>query len=173
LLSFWYFYFRHIGVDVYNYSPHYASRIKHNHVFTSLNPQVPTIVYSFWPEWEALAYASSYGLCLLAVLYGSAKLKRPFEFSVLGWVASISFSLYMWHLPLLTFAKAILVHLHQRSWNPIVQYSYFWAWILIIIIPVSVILHRCIEQPGMHLSQWLVYKLERSKEKSNVATQPS
>ncbi len=162
LLSLWYFYFKHVGVDVYNYSKHYANHIKQISVFTFLDPRIPIIMYRYWLEWEALAYATGYGLCLLALLYGSPRLKRPFEAFVLRWVALISFSFYIWHEPLLdVFTRFILVNIRRQNWSPLVQYSAFWWWALIVIFPASAMLYHCIEKPGICFGKWLIRKLER------------
>ncbi|HEY7417868.1 MAG TPA: acyltransferase, partial [Ktedonobacteraceae bacterium] len=53
----------------------------------------------------ALAYelclSIAFGLCMLALLFGSTWLRRPMEWTPLRWIGGISYSLYMWHLPFL------------------------------------------------------------------------
>ncbi len=121
-----------------------------------------SMVLRHWAEWHTLAYALGYGLCMLALLYGSLRLKRPFESSVLRWVASISFSLYMWHFNLMSlFVTVPLVNLRRQGWSPLAQYGAFWCWTLVVILPISAMLYRWIEQPGMRLGERLIRKLER------------
>ncbi|HEY4033411.1 MAG TPA: acyltransferase [Ktedonobacteraceae bacterium] len=154
-LSLWHFYF--IDMNPLHYAKHPKSYI----VSSFLDPGIPAIVSRYWPEWQPLGCAIGYGLCLWALLYGSVRLKRPIEWSVLRWVALISFSLYMWHLPFLyVFRDIILPNIRQQGWNPLVQYGAFWCWILLIIIPVSAMLYRWIEQPGIRLGERFIRRLE-------------
>ena len=155
-LSLWHFYF--IDINRYNYAKHPKSYV----VSTFLDIHIPTIVSHYWAEWQTLGYALGYGFCLLALLYGSAKLKRPFEWSVLRWVASISFSLYMWHYPFLSlFVSSINYNIWRQGWSPLMQYGAFWCWILVVIFPVSATLYHWIEKSGIRLGEWLIRKLER------------
>ena len=155
-LSFWYFY----TMDTYPFA--FPRHPKIRVILTFLNPDIPTIVLRHWAEWQALAYALGYGFCMLALLYGSARLKRPFESFVLRWVASISFSLYMWHTNfLILFAAVPLANLRRQGWSPLVQYGAFWCWALVVILPISVMLYRWIELPGIRLGERLIRKLER------------
>ena len=116
---------------------HFLKHTKYILVFTFLDPRIPNIIYPYWAELQALGYAISYGVCLLALLYGSARIKRPFEWSVLRWVASISFSLYMWHLEFIfLFANVINYNIQRQGWGLLVQYGAFWCWVLIVVLPV-------------------------------------
>ncbi len=154
-LSLCYFYF--IDINPSNYGGHSTSQV----VFTFLDPRIPGMIYPYWEEWQTLVYAIGFGLCLLALLCGSPRLKHPFESPVLRWIASISFSLYMWHFQLMSlFANAINPYIRYQGWGPLVQYSALWCWILVIIIPSSAMLYRWIEQPGIRLGEWLIHKLE-------------
>src|SRR5262249_31321221 len=111
-------------------------------------------------EWQALAYAISYGFCMLALLYGSPRLKRAFESFPLRWVASISFSLYIWHSSFMSlFAGGSLVSMQRLGWSPLAQYGAFWCWTLLVAIPISAMLYRWVEQPGMRLGERLIRKL--------------
>ena len=156
-LSFWYFYIYFYIAERTDQS-FFPTHPKVHIILTFLT----SIVLHHWAEWEALAYALSYGFCMLALLYSSVKLKRPFESSLLRWVASISFSLYMWHWNFLVlFAIVPLIHMQRLGWSPLVQYVAFWCWTLFVIIPISAMLYRWVEQPGMRLGERLIRKLER------------
>jgi len=154
-LSLWHFY----GFDTAAH--HFATFPKSYVVFTFIDPHIPTLVAQYWGEWGILAYAISYGLCILALLYGSTRLRRPFESSPLRWVASISFSLYMWHIPFLSlFEKAVGHNLQQQGWGPLVEYGAVWCWTLVVIIPASAMLYRWIEQSGIRLGERLIRKVK-------------
>ncbi len=141
-------------INPYNYTKDFP-------VFPFLDPYIPTIV-SYWLQWQAMGYAISYGLCMWALLYASPKLKRPLEWPLLRWIGLISFSLYMWHLPFLfLFLKDMLHNIHQQGWKNIVEFGAFWCWALVVIIPISAMLYRWIEQPGVRLGELLIRKLER------------
>lgn len=154
--SLCYFYF--IDINPSNYGGHRTSQV----VFTFLDPHIPSMIYPYWEEWQALTYSIGFGLCLLALLYGSSNLNRPFEWFILRWIASISFSLYMWHFQFMAlFFNVINYNIRRQGWSPPVQYSALWCWILVIIIPSSAMLYRWIEQPGIRLGEWLIHKLKR------------
>jgi peptidoglycan/LPS O-acetylase OafA/YrhL len=130
-------------------------------VKTSFDPYAYSIIVN-WLEWQATAYAIAYGLCFWALLYGSPRLKRPFEWSVLSHIASISFSLYMWHFLLMyLFAYALDNNIRRQGWGSLVQYGIFWCWTFVVIFPVATMLYRWIEQPGMRLGERLICKLVR------------
>lgn len=129
---------------------------------TSFDSYASTIM-AYWLEWQALAYAIAYGLCFWALLYGSSRLKRPFESSVLQRVAAISFSLYLWHFLLMfLFAYFIAYNIRKQGGTALIQYSAFWFWTLVIIFPVATMLYRWVEQPGIRAGEWLIRKLEKS-----------
>lgn len=150
-LSLWHLYY--ICINPYNYTKSFP-------VFTFLDPSIPTIV-SYWLQWQAMGYAISYGLCMFALLHASPRLKRPLEWPLLHWVGSISFSLYMWHLPFIfLFLNDILHTIEQQGWNHVVAFGALWCWMLVVIMPISAMLYRWIEQPGIHIGEWLIRKLE-------------
>jgi peptidoglycan/LPS O-acetylase OafA/YrhL len=76
--------------------------------FNFLNP----LKYKF--DWlNEMIIATGYSAWVLAILFGSQSLKTVFSFLPLRKIGTISFGLYMWHLPLLDlFHDKILPHLH-------------------------------------------------------------
>ena len=138
---------------VYNYAAY-------NLIFTILNSYSSTIM-SYWLEWEAMGHAISYGLCLLALLYGSSRLKRAFEWSILRQIGFISFSIYLWHLPILVLLVTLIYR--QQGRGPLVQYGEFWYWTLVVILPLCVLLYRGIEVPGIYIGELLIRKLNGEK----------
>ena len=104
----------------------------------------PTLQYIFhsyesfwantWPAFHPFLSGVSYGLCIFALLHGPAWIKRPFEVSPLRWIGAISYSLYMWHLPLAyLFLGYSFSFMHGRS--IIVQYTISSLWVLIVVFP--------------------------------------
>src|SRR5947209_19989871 len=67
------------------------------------------IFYNYHYLVSELCISLSFGLCLLALLFGSAWLKNPFEWFPSRWIGMISYSLYMWHLP---FIFLFIQHVH-------------------------------------------------------------
>jgi peptidoglycan/LPS O-acetylase OafA/YrhL len=127
-----------------------------------------------WMQWQVIGYSIGYGLCLWALLFGTAGLKRPFEGSLLRWFGSISFSLYMWHLPFMfIFIYAVVHNIHAQAWNPIAQYSLFWCWTLVVIIPISAAFYRWVEKPGIRLGERLIAATQAwGKERSVAQVHP-
>jgi peptidoglycan/LPS O-acetylase OafA/YrhL len=137
------------------------------------DPHIPLLVME-WMQWPAVGYSIGYGLCLWALLFGTAGLKRPFEGSLLRWFGSISFGLYMWHLPFMfIFIYVIARNIHIQAWNPIVQYCLFWCWALVVIIPVSAAFYHWVEKPGIRLGERLIAATQTwGKKRSVVLVHP-
>ena len=123
-----------------------------------------------WMQWQVIGYSIGYGLCLWALLFGTAGLKRPFEGALLRWFGSISFSLYMWHLPFMfIFIYAIMYNIQTQAWDPIAQYSLFWCWTLVVILPISAAFYRWVEKPGMRLGERLIAAIQTWGKERSVA----
>ena len=94
--------------------------------------------------------ALGFGLCVIAILYGSIYLQRPFTWRPLRWIGLISFSMYMWHLPLLIIAMNLVTN-HFAAWGSYRIYGFYWAWVLLVVIPVSFLMYIWVEKPWMKL----------------------
>jgi len=119
------------------------------HEWSFLNGLLP--MYNWLSE---MLISIGYGACIAAILYGTTGLKRLFEWPLLRWVGLISYSLYMWHLPLLIlFATRILPLFH--SLNQYTTYSLHWLWALLVIFPFAFLSYLMVEKPWMKLGdQW-------------------
>ncbi len=125
-----------------------------------LNGLMP--VFSWLSE---MVLAIGYGACIAAILYGPAGLQRHFAWNPLRWIGLISYSLYIWHLPLLiVFATYILPLFHIA--NHFLTYLLFWTWALLVIFPFATLFYLMIERPFMRLGdRWRKGIERRHKEK--------
>lgn len=105
-------------------------------------------------------FSLGFGLCILAVLFGATAVKNLFSWTPLRWVGHISYSAYMWHLPLLIFFIRVL-RSYARGWHPLLIFASYWLWVLLVILPFSAIAFIITERPGMQLSNWLAAREQR------------
>ena len=104
-----------------------------------------------------LAYAIGFGLCMLSVLFGPARLKFLFEWGPLVQVGRLSYGMYIWHLPLLllfhTYVVPLILH-----WRGYMVYGTYWIFVIAVVIPFSKLFYRLLEQPGIDFGRWLISK---------------
>ncbi|GER88257.1 hypothetical protein KDW_24190 [Dictyobacter vulcani] len=121
--------------------------------------------------YQPLGYAISYGLCILALVYAGPRLRRPFEWNPLRWVGLISYSLYMWHYPIiLFFLSTFLPKFQALNWNQPTKYLIFWLWILLTAFPLSIVLYRVIEVPGIRFGEKICQRLEGYQKRAESQT---
>jgi len=126
----------------------------HFHVLVS---NTTILAYFFAPltpvfDWlNEMVIALGYGACLTAILFGERSLQRLFELRLIRWIGTISYGLYMWHLPLLNFFhNAILPPAMQAQIYP--AYVAYWLWAIIVVVPVAVASYVLVEKPWMRLT---------------------
>ncbi len=129
-------------------------------------------------DWiNEMMLAFGFGACIAAILYGPTILKRPFEWAPLRWIGLISYSLYMWHLPLLVlFQSRVLPLLHIS--NKYVAYGTYWLWGFCVIFPFAFLSYIVMEKPWMKLGDRWRTSIEkqhraRLKTKSELAVSSS
>jgi peptidoglycan/LPS O-acetylase OafA/YrhL len=97
-----------------------------------------------------MVIAIGYGTCIAAILFGPPALKWLFETRLLGWIGLISYGIYMWHLPLLTFFnQSVLPSI--TSTNIYLAYIANWLWAIIVVVPVAVLSYIGVERPFIRL----------------------
>ena len=96
-------------------------------------------------------FAGGFGLCIIGILFGHAPLQRFFSLAPLRWIGNVSYSTYMWHLPLLLFFM-VFVGYHITTWNSWLVFGYYWLWTVLVILPFSVVMFLLTERPAMMLA---------------------
>jgi peptidoglycan/LPS O-acetylase OafA/YrhL len=118
-------------------------------------PYAPEL-FKVWPWTNEFTYALSYGCGVLAILFSrpTGLLKRLFAWTPLRWLGLISYSLYIWHEPIL--------HAIQTNLGPmLIHLNHVLALTLCPLLVFSAALVFCfcayllVEKPGMRLSERL------------------
>ncbi len=130
-------------------------------------PFIPTAMMMRYDWLSDMLLAIGFGACIAAILYGSTGLKALFNWPVLRWVGLISYSLYIWHLPLLVlFQSRVMPLLQGLHLNRFAIYSLYWVWVLLIIFPFSFLSYLIVEKPWMRLGDhWRVVIEKNHREK--------
>jgi peptidoglycan/LPS O-acetylase OafA/YrhL len=113
--------------------------------FAFLNPSKPVF------DWlNEMVIAIGYASWVLAILFGSHNLAGLFSFPLLRKIGTISFGLYMWHLPLLVLYHDKIVPLLNLGGARQIYLSY-WVWAVICVLPVATASYLLVERPGLKL----------------------
>jgi peptidoglycan/LPS O-acetylase OafA/YrhL len=110
------------------------------------------LLFEYYYLISEFCFSLSFGLCILALLFGPSRLRLPFEWSPLRWIGTISFSLYMWHLPFLI----VFIQWGQpvlKGWPHPLAYAAYWIWVLAVTVPFCFMFFKTIEKPGIKFGQ--------------------
>jgi peptidoglycan/LPS O-acetylase OafA/YrhL len=122
---------------------------------------VPSVLIDT-PWMNEFAYALCYGYLVTAVLFNAPDrwLVRLFSWTPLRWLGLISFSLYIWHRPLIQILAANLGP-SLRSLHPVLTVIVFWIVAFTVSVVFCYVLFVVIEKPGMRLSEQLRQQMMR------------
>lgn len=127
-------------------------------------------IFLAWDWAIEIGFALGYGCCIMAILYGAPRIKRIFEWAPLRTIGLISYSLYIWHLPLIiAFKEHIAANL--RGFPDATIYALYWVWVAVIVIPFAAVAYVLIEKPGMRLSDRLRYRIA-ARQANTVTREP-
>jgi len=102
-------------------------------------------------DWlNEMVIALGYGACLAAILFGDQRLQRPFSWQLVRWIGTISYGLYMWHLPLLKFFRDTLLPPSLVA-QVYPTYFYYWLWAATVVVMVATASYLLVEKPWMRL----------------------
>lgn len=123
-----------------------------------------------WGEWEPLCSGIGYGLFMCALLYGPNWLVRPWEWAPLRWIGLSSYSLYIWHLPLMMiFVYDTLPDLQASGMPRLTQYGILSLWTLLVIVPFCLAIYLLIEKPGIRLGEITRRKFLKERKRQTIA----
>lgn len=91
-----------------------------------------------------------WGLLIATIVFGNTLFQAPFETRLMRWIGAISYSVYLWHLPMLTvFKKYIFEHLHVT--NIILSYALYASFFALVVLPWCTLVYWFVERPFMRL----------------------
>jgi peptidoglycan/LPS O-acetylase OafA/YrhL len=128
-------------------------------------------IFDAYPGWAVeFTFALGCACCMLAILFnGTGLLNRFFIWTPLRWIGLISFSLYLWHDPIIVALEANLAPSLFQHFHGLMTVGIFAVVECILILAVSFTLYVLVEKPGMRLSERLRNKNRESRERQDTA----
>lgn len=137
-------------------------------------PFVPrALQFQSVPWLNEFSFALCYGYLVTAVLFNRSDgwLVRVFSWTPLRWLGLISYSLYIWHRPLIQIF-AVNLGPSLRGLHPVLTVSLFWVITFTVIVVFCFFLFVLIEKPGMRLSEKLRQQIMRQDAKRQAMSDP-
>lgn len=137
-------------------------------------PFVPrALQFQSVPWLNEFSFALCYGYLVTAVLFNRSDgwLVRMFSWTPLRWLGLISYSLYIWHRPLIQIF-AVNLGPSLRRLHPVLTVSLFWVITFTVIVVFCFFLFVLIEKPGMRLSEKLRQQIMRQDAKRQAMSDP-
>ena len=130
-------------------------------------------VFQAFPWLNEFAFALCYGYLVTAVLFKRPEswLVRLLSWTPLRWLGLISYSLYIWHRPLIQVLAANLGPDLQHL-NPVLTISLFWIIALTASVVFCFFLFVLIEKPGIYLSVKLRQQIVQQNEQKQEMSDP-
>lgn len=135
-------------------------------------PLIPSLFHTL-PWLNEFGYVLSYGyLVALALFYSpDGWLARVFSWTPLRWIGLISYSLYIWHRPLIQIIAANLGPALKRL-PPVLTISMFWMIAFTVSVVFCFFLFVLIEKPGMRLGEKLRQQITQQEAKRQAMAEP-
>ena len=136
-------------------------------------PFVPRVLQFRTISWmNEFSFALCYGYLVTAVLFNrpGGWLGRIFSWTPLRWLGLISYSLYIWHRPLILVLAGNLGS-SLRHMNIVLRVTLFWIIAFTVIVVFCFFLFVLIEKPGMLLSEKIRRQIMRKEAEKQDVTQ--
>lgn len=98
-----------------------------------------------------ISLAVGFGLCLTGILFGPVGLQQLFSWSALRQIGFMSYSLYIWHIPLLLWFMSYILP-YAQHWRHAAIYGLYWTCVALVIMPFAYLFYRLIEQPWINIA---------------------
>jgi peptidoglycan/LPS O-acetylase OafA/YrhL len=109
---------------------------------------LPLVPYRLWLM--DICTSIGWGLLITTIVSDNYLFKAPFELRLMRWIGTLSYAIYLWHLPLLTLFKKY-VFSHLQITNIVFSHLLYWSFFCAVIIPWCILVYWVIERPFMRI----------------------